>query len=153
MFLRIQTSVSTMLDQQNLATMRALNAAFGASQAAAPAPAQATRAVVANKTSAVTSVTLRQQVAAAADAAANAANTNGMGQIKSLSARQLQTQMQFGAGTMRQLGVIGTFDTEASGMPNEDAPLTAIGSGVSGANAALSAAQAAYGEISDPLSQ
>jgi hypothetical protein len=90
MFLRIETSVSTMLAQQNLATMRALNAAFGDSRASAPAPAQPNRAVVANAASAVTSVALRQQVAAAADAAANAANANGGGQTESPSGQQLQ---------------------------------------------------------------
>jgi hypothetical protein len=90
MFLRIETSVSTMLAQQNLATMRALNAAFGDPRAAAPAPAQPNRAVAANVTSAVTSVALRQQVATAADAAANAASANGVGQTESPSGQQLQ---------------------------------------------------------------
>jgi hypothetical protein len=90
MFLRIETSVSTMLAQQNLATMRALKAAFGDSQASAPAPAQPNRTVVANVTSAVTSVSLRQQVATAADAAANAASANGLGLTESPSGQQLQ---------------------------------------------------------------
>jgi hypothetical protein len=111
MFLRIETSVSTMLAQQNLATMRALNAAFGNAQAPAPAPAQPTRTAVANKTSAITSVTLRQQVAEAADVAANAANATGAGQTESPPDQQLQTN---------------------------------------GASAALSAAQAAYAEVSNP---
>ena len=102
MFFAIETSVSTMLAQQNLATMRALNAAFGNSQAAAPAPAQPTRAIAANITSAATSVALRQQVAAAADAAVN------------------------------------------------NASLTATGSDVNSTSATLSAAQAAYAELSTP---
>jgi hypothetical protein len=105
MFLAIETSVSTMLAQQNLATMRALNAAFGDPQAAPPAPAQPARAIAANITSAVTSVALRQQVVAAADAAVN------------------------------------------------NASLTAIGSNVNSTSAALSAVQAAYAEVINPLNQ
>jgi hypothetical protein len=111
MFLRIETSVSTMLAQQNLATMRALNAAFGNAQAPAPAPApaQPTRTAIANKTSAITSVTLRQQVAEAADVAANAANATGAGQTESPPDQQPQT-----GGTSAALSVAHAAYAEVS---------------------------------------
>ena len=126
-----------MLEQQNLATMKALNAAFGASQTSASAPAQPTAMVAVNKASAVTSVTLRQQIATAADAAASAANAIGPGLTKEPSDQQPQFQTPVGAGAMTQQDAAGTSDL----------PLTAIGSQVAGASAALSVARAAYADV------